>query len=87
LNTATWAKGNYAISTCTHVIGWVIVTIPGDVQGDFDVDLYDAVALLARYGAKRGNPQYSAVCDIDGDGDIDLYDAVILLTHYGQKYP
>jgi hypothetical protein len=57
------------------------------VQGDFDVDLYDAVALLARYGAKRGNPQYSAVCDIDGDGDIDLYDAVILLTHYGQKYP
>jgi ABC-type transport system substrate-binding protein len=86
LNTATWVIGNYAISTCSHVIGWVIVTIPGDVQGDFDVDLYDAVTLLARYGAKKVNPQYNAVCDIDGDGDIDLYDAVILLTHYGQKY-
>jgi hypothetical protein len=98
-NTTGVAHGNYTISAYawpltgesdlednTYTNGWIVVTIPGDMNGDFDVDLYDAVTLLVHYGAKKGNPQYSAVCDIDGDGDIDLYDAVILLTHYGQKY-
>jgi hypothetical protein len=63
----------------------VCVTIPGDVDCDRDVDLYDAVKLLVRYGAKKGQPEYDPNCDIDGDGHIDLYDAVMLLTHYGQK--
>jgi hypothetical protein len=100
-NTTGFAYGNYSISayapplygeidTADNTLGAdkeVCVSIPGDLEGDFDVDLYDAVKLLARYGAKKGQPQYDPVCDIDGDGDIDLYDAVILLTHYGQKYP
>jgi parallel beta-helix repeat protein len=99
-NTAGFTNGNYTISavadtvpgetdiednTCAGSI--VTVTIPGDVDGDFDVDLYDAVGLLVHYGAKQGSPEYDHVFDIDSDGDIDLYDAVILLTHYGQKYP
>jgi len=66
---------------------WIIITIPGDIDGDKDVDLYDAVALLVRYGVKKDNPKYDPNCDIDGDGSIDLYDAVRLLTHYGEKYP
>jgi len=99
-NTSGFSKGNYTISAVVDIVpgetdtadntlvgGTLIVTIPGDVDGDFDVDLYDAVSLLTHYGAKEGDPSYDAICDIDGDGDIDLYDAVILLTHYGQKDP
>jgi len=100
-DTSAFSKGNYTISAYVWPIPGetdttdntleadkeVCVTIPGDVDGDFDVDLYDAVGLLVHYGAKAGNPGYDSICDIDGDGDIDLYDAVILLTHYGQKYP
>jgi parallel beta-helix repeat protein len=94
-----FVKGNYTIwayatpvpgetdTTDNSLYSEVCVTIPGDVDGDFDVDLYDAVGLLVHYGAKKGQLQYDIICDIDGDGDIDLYDAVILLTHYGQKYP
>jgi len=63
----------------------VCVSMPGDLDCDRDVDLYDAVKMLVRYGAKEGSPSYDANCDIDGDGDVDLYDAVTLLTHYGQK--
>ena len=68
------------------------MTIPGDVDGDFlgghfDVGLYDAVKLLARYGAEEGSPDYDPVYDIDNDGRIFLYDAVILLGHYGEKHP
>lgn len=64
----------------------VIAPLPGDVDDDFDVDLYDAVELLVHYGAKEGEEGYDANCDFDTDGDIDLYDAVILLVNYGKKY-
>ena len=100
-NTTGFAKGNYTISAYAHpVLGetdtadntlfaekCVCVSIVGDLDCDRDVDLYDAVKLLVRYGAKKGSPSYDPVCDIDGDGSIDLYDAVRLLIHYGQKDP
>ncbi len=72
-----------ADNNCTTPI---IITIPGDVDGDFDVDLYDAVKLLVRYGSEEPDSNYDPNCDIDNDGEIFLYDAVILLTHYGQNY-
>ncbi|MCJ7430885.1 hypothetical protein MUO83_06710 [Candidatus Bathyarchaeota archaeon] len=96
---------NYTISAVadtlpgeTHVIdntytdGSVLVTMPGDVDGDleggrYDVDLFDAVKLLAGYGYRRGEPAYNPNCDIDNDGRVFLFDAVILLGNYGKKYP
>jgi len=51
--------------------------IPGDLDGDGDVDLNDLAILLASYGIDAGG-------DIDGDGDTDLSDLAILLSHYGE---
>ncbi|MCK4434739.1 hypothetical protein KAU92_04555, partial [Candidatus Bathyarchaeota archaeon] len=100
-NTTDAIKGNYTMSVmATSVPGetdtennmlyadeCVCVTIPGDVDCDRDVDLFDAVKLLVRYGVRKGQPKYDPNLDINCDGRIDLYDAVILLTHYGQKDP
>ena len=100
-NTSGFAKGNYTITVYATPLPnetdttdntlvadkCVCITIPGDVDGDFDVDLYDAIKLLAAYGVKKDNPKYDPNLDINCDGRIDLYDAVILLTHYGQKDP
>ncbi|MCJ7425102.1 peptidoglycan DD-metalloendopeptidase family protein [Candidatus Bathyarchaeota archaeon] len=104
-DTTGFAYGNYTISAYawpvqgetntvdnTFVAGVVIVTIPGDVDGDlenghYDVDLFDAVKLLAYYGAKEGDPNFDPNCDIDNCGQVFLFDAVILLSRYGQKYP
>lgn len=70
-NTTSYAKGNYTINayaspapseadTTDNTLsdGAIIVTMSGDVDGDFDVDLYDAVKLLVAYGAKKGQPDY-----------------------------
>jgi len=100
-STIGFAYGNYSISAYaqpvpgetdtadnnTYIDGIVTVTIPGDVDGDFDVDLYDVVKICSVYGSKKGDPGYDVNLDINSDGKIDLYDVVIACTHYGEKYP
>jgi outer membrane protein assembly factor BamB len=99
-NTTGWAKGNYTMTVNATILpgeidladntftdGWIIVTIPGDVDGDSDVDIYDIVSICVGYDSKKGNPRYAPNCDIDCDGDIDIYDVVTASTNYGEKYP
>ena len=50
--------------------------IPGDLDGDGDVDLDDFVILKTNFGMGPGG-------DCDGDGDTDLDDFVILKTNFG----
>ena len=55
-------------------------TLPGDLDGDGDVDLADLAALLSDYGCTGGG----CPGDLDGDGDTDLADLATLLGNYGQ---
>jgi hypothetical protein len=97
-NTTVTPYGNYAISAyawpvpgetnmasnnCTG--GQITVTIPGDVNGDFKVDLKDLVILASAYGSKPGAPNWNPNADIDGKGTVGLSDLVILAQHYGQS--
>jgi len=59
--------------------------IPGDLDGDGDVDLTDLAQLLANYGTTEGATYEDG--DLDGDGDVDLTDLAILLSHYGESGP
>jgi hypothetical protein len=99
-DTTSFAKGNYTMSANATILDgeidtldntliddWIIVTIPGDVDGDFDVDIYDIVSICVGYGSKKGDPNYFPNCDIDCDGDIDIYDVVTACTNYGKKHP
>jgi len=99
-DTSNFPKGNYATSVYAWPVAgenetadnrcvgsWVTVSIPGDTDGDFDVDIFDATRLLACYGVKEGEQGFNPNCDIDDDGRISLYDAVVVFYHYGQKQP
>jgi len=57
--------------------------VPGDVDGDGDVDLTDLGLMLQAYGTTLGNPGYNSDADFDGNGVIDLADLAVVLQFYG----
>lgn len=56
---------------------------PGDVDGNFVVDLTDLSTLLAHFGTPSGATLADG--DLDGDGDVDLSDLAALLGQFGTR--
>ena len=97
------AKGNYTIKAEATPIpdetdttdntltdGTIVVTIPGDVDGDYDVDIYDVVKICGVYGYViqiYPPPPEISNRDINCDRIINIYDVVIACSHYGQHHP
>jgi len=65
------------------VLDWT-VTIPGDIDGDGDVDFQDFIAFVASYGASVGEPRYKPEADLDSDDDVDFDDFIIFAGNYGK---
>jgi hypothetical protein len=65
----------------------VTVQIPGDVDGDFDVDILDVVKITSIYAAKLGDQQFNPDSDLDNDGVITILDVVKCTCHYAQVDP
>jgi nitroreductase len=99
-NSTGFAKGKYTISGYatpvpnetdtsdnTRVAGTVTVTIRGDVDGDFDVDIYDVVKITSIYGFRLGDLGFNSNSDLDDDNVITIYDVVRCTAHYGDKDP
>lgn len=95
------AKGNYAISAYatpvpgetitddnTHIDGTLLVTIPGDVNGDRIVNIFDAGTISAHWypGPPIGPLDYDANADINSDGAVDIIDVGIVNAHWGQSW-
>ncbi len=57
----------------------VLTEVPGDLDGDGDVDQSDLGLLLGDWGCTGGD----CVGDVDGDGDTDQADLGALLANYG----
>jgi hypothetical protein len=67
-NQVEWGSGMF--------IAYATVDVPGDLDGDGDVDLADLGILLASYEIDDGG-------DLDGDGDTDTADLGVLLADFG----
>ncbi|MFN0135792.1 MAG: dockerin type I domain-containing protein [Phycisphaerae bacterium] len=57
--------------------------LPGDVDGDGDVDLTDLAQLLASFGLSQGDAGYIAGADFNGDNVVNLTDLATLLANFG----
>jgi parallel beta-helix repeat protein len=99
-NTSGFVKGNYTLwayvetvegetnttdNACTG--DWVVVTILGDVDGNFEVDINDLTAICLCYDSEIGDSNYRSNYDIDSNGIIDIFDVTTACITYGQKYP
>jgi len=99
MNTTNLAKGNYTVTAYASPVpsenntndntftydGSIIITVPGDTNGDGNIDIYDIVRLTSIYGAKRSEPGFNPNCDIDGNDVINIFDVVIATSQYGYR--
>jgi len=65
--------------------GQVQVKINPDIDGDGDVDIYDAVIVSGLYGVREGEPGWNPRADVIADGVINIYDVVAVSDSYGKK--
>jgi hypothetical protein len=98
-NTSGFAYGNYTISANADIVpsetntadnifySWIIITIPGDISGDFTVNILDAITLANSFAATPNSPQWNPNADINDDGVVNILDAIILSNHFLQHYP
>ncbi len=98
-NTTGFALDKYTITAYVSIVahetatgdnvaegGTVDVTIPGDVDGNFRVDVLDVVKITSIYASIQGQPQFSINSDVNGDGRITMSDIVVCTSHYGQRH-
>jgi len=91
-NTTGASIGYYVISANATVVpfetniannsltdGAIHVRIPGDINGDDQVDIFDGVLLSLNYGKPASEFPDG---DINGDGDINILDAIIIVAHW-----
>jgi len=82
-NTTGWAKGKYNISVVVDTIpcetdttdntltdGVVKIVIPGDVNADCIVDIFDLVIVAGAYGSTPGDPNWNSDADLNGEKSL-----------------
>jgi hypothetical protein len=73
------------LSDNTIVDGIVKVKIPGDINGDDIVDIYDALLAAAAFASTPGDPNWNPAADLNGDGIVDIYDVITLAAYFGTR--
>jgi hypothetical protein len=64
--------------------GSVKITIPGDIDGNGEIELYDIVAAGLAFGATPSDTEHwNPLADIVADDLIDIFDLVDMSRHYG----
>jgi len=81
---ATRVTGETDITNNAYDDGWVIVTIPGDVDGDYYVGSSDFSRLALAYGCSCEQPCYDRLVDFDLDCYVGSSDFSILAGNYGK---
>jgi len=99
-NTIGFVYGNYTIEAIVGTVldetdvndnalidGWVVVTMPGDVNGDFRCEGKDNAAVAKAYDTDPSKPLWNPNADINGDRRVEGKDNAIVAKYYGTQYP
>ncbi len=58
--------------------------LPGDVNGDCKVNIFDLAAIGLAYGSERGESHWNENADLNNDGKINIFDLAIVGLNYGK---
>ncbi|MGA3191840.1 MAG: NosD domain-containing protein [Candidatus Bathyarchaeia archaeon] len=98
-NTSGSVDGNYTLTASVEPVpnetdtpdntcsSWVAVTIPGDVNGDFTINILDAITLSNAFLTTPSSAKWNPNADINGDNLVNILDAIILANNFLQQYP
>jgi ABC-type transport system substrate-binding protein len=64
----------------------ILLTIPGDLNGDRRVDIFDLVTVAVAYDSTPDSSHWNPVADARRDGLIDIFDIVIVAKEFGKEY-
>jgi hypothetical protein len=97
-DTTGFPRGSYALSAYAEpppnetqtannqfTGGPVLVAIPGNVNGDVQVNILDVVEITSIYATNSSSPIFNPNSDIDNDKRITILDVAICTTHYGER--
>ena len=86
--TASIALGETDIADNSFTYDTIVVTIPGDCNGDGKVNILDAAAISAHWypGPPVGPLGYDANVDINQDGEVDISDAAIVSSNWMKSW-
>jgi hypothetical protein len=71
----------------TDVSALARVTLTGDINGDFIVNILDAIVMGNAFGARPGNANWNANADLNGDGIVNILDAIIMGLNFLKRFP
>lgn len=66
-------------------VGWYPFLIPGDVNGNGEVDVFDVIATVNAFGTSPGDPNWDPWCDQDGSGAVDVFDIITVVNNFGRS--
>lgn len=58
-------------------------TLPGDVNGDCIVNIFDLASVGKAYGSSAGDSNWNENADLNGDGVINIFDLATVGVNYG----
>jgi len=96
-DTTNFVKGNYTIKSTVETVleenltdnnilvdGWVVVTIPGDINGDYITNFLDSILLGYAFNSAPSVINWNPNADINDDNVVNFLDSIILGSHFGQ---
>jgi hypothetical protein len=68
----------------THYLSWSGVNPQGDVDGDGNVTIADAILVQLAFGSTPGTAKWNMAADLNQDNSVNMVDAGIVAAHMGQ---
>jgi Dockerin type I domain len=96
-NTSGFAFGNYTLIAFAEpvpgpicpdsipAVNWTVITVIGDVNADFQVDIFDALTIARSFGSSKDGALRNPNADINNDHIVDIYDAMLMANNYGKN--